>query len=142
MARCPASCKSGLAIALILLSGCGGADPLGRQAISGTVTLNGQPVDNGAIAFEPLDLQKGVGSGANIVGGKYSIPQQQGLTPGKYLVRISSADRSQAEPVEEMPGEAPKMMAKERIPAHWNLKSEQQIEVTADGDHVYDFDIK
>jgi hypothetical protein len=139
---CPAKYVSSLVLAFVALCGCGEDNPLGRKAISGAVTLNGQPLDNGSITFEPVDLNRGVGGGSNIVDGKYSLPEEQGLPPGKYVVRIMSADASQTEPVEEMPGEAPKTLAKERIPPHWNIQSAQQIEVSAEGDNVHNFDVK
>jgi len=126
----------------IALCGCGESDPRGRQTISGTVTLNGQPLDNGAISFEPLDANTGIGAGANITDGSYTVPREQGLPPGEYVVRITSADSAQAEPVEEMPGEAPKTLAKERIPPDWNVQSTHKIQVTIEGDNLHSFDVR
>ncbi|MBI3464850.1 MAG: hypothetical protein HY000_17615 [Planctomycetes bacterium] len=70
------------------------------------------------------------------------MPETQGLPPGKYVVRIMSADAAQTEAAEEIPGEAPKTVAKERIPPHWNTQSAQQIEVSAEGESVHNFDVK
>src|SRR5437868_15173667 len=72
---------------MALIAGCGPANPLGRKALSGTVTLDGKPLERGAIEFHPLE-EGGVQSGALISGGHYSIPAHQGATPGKYRVAI------------------------------------------------------
>ena len=54
--RGSASLACGLAFSLFALLGCGGAeDDLPRQAISGTVTLDGKPLEAGSITFDPAD---------------------------------------------------------------------------------------
>src|SRR3954471_10783533 len=40
--------------AVMALGGCGG-DPLGRHAISGTVTFNGAPLEKGNVSFTPTE---------------------------------------------------------------------------------------
>ena len=43
-------------------------NPLGRKAISGKITLEGTPLEQGRISFEPLEKRKdGITSGAVIV---------------------------------------------------------------------------
>src|SRR5690349_12411989 len=85
-------CVSGVRLVMIVIllaplaPGCAPANPLGRVAIAGKVTLDGQPVETGTIEFAPA--AGGVGSGAKIVSGSYAIEEQKGLPPGKYLVRI------------------------------------------------------
>ena len=74
-----------LGVVLVIVTavaGCG-RNPLGRLAISGKVTLNGRPLEQGTIAFEPTVRQTGVASGSNIVDGSYSIPTEKGLPPGE-----------------------------------------------------------
>ena len=50
------------------LLGCGPGNPLGRKALSGTVTLDGSPLDGGTIEFHPLE--GGVQSGGLIHAGR------------------------------------------------------------------------
>ncbi len=66
-----------------------------RYTLSGTITMpDGKPVPAGEINFEP-DGQagnKGPASMAQIRQGKYSLPKDQGVVGGKYIVRISPFD--------------------------------------------------
>ena len=58
----------GWAVTLMaFIAGCGPANPLGRKALSGTATLDGKPLERGAIEFHPLK-EGGVQSGALISG--------------------------------------------------------------------------
>lgn len=52
--------------------------------MSGTVTLDGQPMEKGCISFTPEDDQAGT-AGSDIEAGRFQIPQ---LKPGKYRVQI------------------------------------------------------
>lgn len=65
--------------------GCGGESE--GVEVQGTVTVNGQPVDNGAITFVPSagGSKKG---GTVIEGGKYTVPASVGLAAGSYKVEI------------------------------------------------------
>jgi len=65
-----------------LLSACGAA----TSTVSGDVTYEGQPVENGEINFLPAD-GKGAPAGTKIVGGKYEV---QGLVPGPKVVQITA----------------------------------------------------
>src|SRR5688572_116279 len=93
-----------LCLAVVLLPGCGGSDGPERYAVSGSVTLDGQPLDSGSILFGP-EGDGGNGGGATITNGEYSIPADSGLVAGKYRVRITSAGGA-TEVQEEMPGDS------------------------------------
>ena len=72
----------------VVLAGCGDSGPRNCE-ITGTVTVDGTPVKEGAISFaitEDGDLP----GGAPIVDGKYSAS----LTPGKKKVHLSAPDTS------------------------------------------------
>jgi hypothetical protein len=133
-----------VAILLLLAGGCGD-NAGGRQEISGTVTLKGQPVDEGFIEFHPLDKpsdpdQLVTKSGALIKDGKYFIPKAQGLVPGKYRVVISSGDKNA--PLTEPGSPGPKnIFSKERIPADYNQKTKQVVEVKKEGPNQFDYPI-
>jgi hypothetical protein len=117
-----------LLLCAAVLLGCGEPNPLGRRAVHGAVTFQGQPVDHGGIQFIPDDLQHGVSSGAMIQAGKYRIKTAEGLPPGSYKVVISSPDRVEKAKAEGPPGEEV-TVARERIPRKYNSKSELKIEV-------------
>jgi hypothetical protein len=114
--------------------GCGGGDPLGRRAISGTVTVDGAPLPQGGISFEPVG--GGVtSSGAVIDRGKYTIPKDKGLPPGKYRVVVNALKpgTGMTLPAGKMPGEAVGPPPEELIPAEWNTNSKNFIEVSDSG---------
>lgn len=89
-------CRSGISLAVIAsaaigLSGCGGSESTGAT-ITGTVTLNGTPIDNGVINFNPI------GSGSTAVApiepnGSYEARMSRslvGIEPGEYSVSIEA----------------------------------------------------
>lgn len=130
-------------IVLILLiglnQGCG-SNPLGRRAVSGQVTLNGVPIESGSIDFQPLQ-GGGVGSGAVITDGSYTIDEEQGLPTGKYKVTVFASDpNAQLLPPGAMPGDElpPSPPPKQVVPPDWN----ETIEVKAEGPVELNFEIK
>jgi hypothetical protein len=124
-------------MALGLAPGCGG-DPLGRQPVSGSVNLDGAPLPKGSIRFQPLE--KGIGTGARVEGGKYAIARKDGLPVGKYLVLINAAATG-ADAQSDAPPGAPPAPPKELIPEDWNEKTEHTIEITS-GKNEHNFDVQ
>lgn len=130
-------------LGLCLLAGCGSGDPLGRKAISGTVTLDGAPVKAGTINFDPKGSGITTSSGANITDGKFAIAQEVGVPPGTYLVRVSIPKPGTGGVFKEntLPGDmlaAPEEMA----PPDWNANSKHEMEVKAEGPFEFKFDIE
>src|SRR5689334_21930419 len=78
-----------LASAALLAAGGCSDNGLGLQAVSGTFTLKGKPVESGMLEFRPATTSNGATytrSGAVIADGKFDIPKDKGLVPGKYKV--------------------------------------------------------
>lgn len=125
----------------LLLTGCGAATTGGNVAISGRVTLKGQPLDRGTITFTSVDPSKQLMTGGQIQNGQFHIPADKGLPPGRYRVRISSPVGG----VEVRPGEAPgesDVLAEERIPPEWGANSQQEVEIKPGERSVtFNFDI-
>ena len=123
---------------LVALTGCG--DSVNRQEVTGEVRLKGKPVEDGVIQFNPVDGQS-TGDGAQIVKGRYRIPKEKGLSPGKYRVSIYAGDgrsgTGDASPDSPFAGTKG---GKERVPAEYNERSTVVKEVTA-GPNTFDFDI-
>jgi hypothetical protein len=124
---------------IVAASGCGPDNPLGRKALSGTVTLDGSPLEKGTIEFQPLD--GGVQSGDLISAGKYFIPAHQGATPGKYRIVIIDTYDTPPLPPGHMPGDDLPPPPKGKIPPLWNSKSQQTIDVTKEGPFKFDFEV-
>ena len=130
-----------LSVALSL--GCGGADD-GRRAVSGTITLKGEALDEGLIEFLPLADGAAAGpatqSGAVITSGAYKIPRDSGLVAGTYKILITSGDGKT--PADGgLPGPTGNIVSLDRIPPEFNVDSQQQVKVTLDGPNVFDFHI-
>ncbi len=126
---------------LALAAGCSD-QYAGRVAVSGKITLQGQPLKAGTISFVPLEKQD-TQSGAPVENGDYSVPRPKGLKPGKYLIQITSGDGKT--PVNEDdaagPGGSTNIVSVDLIPEDWNVKSTRQVDVKADGANKFDFDI-
>ncbi|MBD3673002.1 MAG: carboxypeptidase regulatory-like domain-containing protein [Planctomycetaceae bacterium] len=117
--------------------GCGSSDSLNRQAVTGEIQFEGSPIPEGTIEFSPVG--EGTSSGAVIQEGKFSIPEEKGLPPGEYLVRIS-AYNPDAEPV-AMPGES-NNVAEEIIPPKYNTESDVKFTVEAGAENVFTLNIE
>jgi hypothetical protein len=127
-------------ISLLFVSGCGPKSD--RHAVSGKVTLNGAALDEGEIRFASAGGEKISASGTHIANGEYQIPQEKGLRAGTYRVEISAPDNSKPPVSYSAPGQPrTPATAAERIPAEYNDKSKKTIDVTADGDNHFEFDI-
>jgi hypothetical protein len=82
-----------LILILIFAAGCGPTGPT-RAEVSGTVTYNGQPVEQGAISFFPAPGVVGPEAGGEIKNGKYFIPRKTGPVVGKNRVELRSFQKS------------------------------------------------
>ncbi len=123
-----------------LFIGCGPENPLGRKAVSGQVTLDGGPLEQGNIELHPLS-EGGVQSGGVISGGSYSIPAHQGVTPGKYRVSIIDFVPTPPLPPGHMPGDDLPPSPPPKVPPEWNSDSQKTIEVSESGPYTFDFKI-
>jgi len=58
------------------------------------VTLDGQPVETGSIAFRPKGQTKGPSAGGTIQDGAYSIDRAQGPVVGTMRVEINATRKT------------------------------------------------
>jgi hypothetical protein len=124
----------------IVLAGCGPHSD--RLPVSGKITLDGAPIDSGAIRFSSTGTQKMMSSGAAVNHGQYSIPAEKGLPPGTYLIAISAPDTSGKMIAARAPdGRQVGLAPAERVPDEYNSDSKKTVEVVAAGDNHFDFDI-
>ncbi len=128
------------AVFLLALAGCGDDNPLGRLPINGEVTLNGAPLKDGVIEFQPVGDEP-TSAGGSIVDGKYEFTAEQGLAPGKYHVFITAADPDESAPPIEAPGESRKLRP-DLIPPEYNIESTLIREVKAGQENKFDFPIQ
>ena len=128
---------------VMVAPGCSGpGDDLPREAVWGTVTVDGKPLASGAIRFTPVEGGTTSG-GSPITDGKYSISREQGLVPGSYKVAVNSASTKTestkpAEPGRPVRSERPK----ETLPMKYNAKSILSAEVKKGGSNSFTFELQ
>lgn len=115
--------------AVALAVGCAKSDrpPLGR--VTGTVTLDGQPLAAALVAFTPEGRGR-TSLGTTDAAGRYSLSYLReiaGANVGRHVVRIMTAN-------EENGG-------RERLPARYHRRSELVADVQA-GDNTIDFPLR
>jgi hypothetical protein len=126
------------------LAGCSKAyDGEQRFPISGRVTVDGQPVDLGVIAFIPQAVGEGKGrvAGAPIRDGVYSVPEEKGPTAAAYKVQIHWNKRTGRRIPNPMDPENLMDELTEGLPAKYHTSTELTAQVSAD-QTTFDFDLK
>jgi len=120
-------------IPVLFFAGCGDSGPE-RGEVTGTVTLDGQPLAEATVEFQP---QEGAPSyGETDAQGRYRLgytPEKPGAVVGKHTVSITTG-RMKGPPgsQEEVP---------ERVPPEYNTESTVTREVQP-GENVFDFPIQ
>jgi hypothetical protein len=130
------------AIACLVPAGCGRREYTGerRYAISGKVTVDGQPMGMGVISFLPQD-EGGRVSGGPIAEGAYNVPEAKGPNAGRYRVEIhwnKLTGRKIPNPMD--PGAMIDEMM-EGLPAKYHTNSELTAEV-APKQTTFNFDLQ
>ena len=132
-------CSLGLCV---LFAGCGGRGYSGDQRfpLSGKVTYDGQPIDWGSVSFIPQAGDKQRASGGVIADGTYSVPEEKGVTAGKYRIEIHwgklTGKQVKAQDSEDVVDERI-----EGLPDRFHKNSELTVEVPS-ADNTYSFDLK
>lgn len=133
----------GIAVVLVSLAMTGCSDPntQKRGEVTGTVTLDGQPVEDAAISFFPVGSTSGPSAGGKIVNGKYHVPQAQGPVIGDNRVEFNGAKKT-GKKIKDRFGEE---MTQDQIvplfPDKYNIQSKEQVRIEA-GPNSYNFDLK
>lgn len=76
---------------LAAFAGCSRSD--GRLQVSGTVSLDGNPLPNGSVMFFPTEPGM-TPNGATISNGRFALGGAAGIQPGAYRVEIRSYTQS------------------------------------------------
>jgi hypothetical protein len=124
--------------------------------VSGTVTLDGQPLENALVTFTPEGGGRGA-SGVTDASGKYLLATagQAGAVPGTHRVTVTTLNQGQATNMADVPSDSEAYMkqatgvdtsaydkaeTQEKIPAKYNTESTLVKEVTA-GTNVIDLQL-
>jgi hypothetical protein len=125
------------------LSGCGGA--AGGVAVTGTVTLDEQPLADAVVTFYPEGETAGLGGAARTgADGRYTLTAARGggLPPGEYTVVISRPLRPDGTPP---PPNVPPIEsdARETLPATYSSRDASTLKRTVSKDtKSYDFPLR
>lgn len=83
-----------LCLCVISAVGCSKKPEYQRAAASGTVTLDGKPLEEGTITIFPDVKVKGILVHTKIVGGKFSFKKEEGPSVGKQRVSITATKKT------------------------------------------------
>jgi hypothetical protein len=128
-----------------LMAGCSGSrDDLPREPVSGTVTMDGQALAEGAIQFTPAAGSGGpaISHTAPIENGQFSIPRADGLVPGSYKVSISAVPVKRDTRIQATFGKKKATPFKELIPAKYNTKTILTGEIKRGGASGLKYDLQ
>jgi len=78
------------ALGAVCLLGCSGENFDNRQAVEGTVTIDGRPLPKALISFIPTDRTQGPKATGVVVDGRYVIERADGPCPGEFVVKIEA----------------------------------------------------
>lgn len=115
--------------------GCG-AEGGSQTSVKGRVSLDGQPIDQGAIHFMAT-ASKGKNFSGAIANGEYALPAKESPTPGTYRVELhwtkktGKKVRDGAISVDE---------TAEGMPAKFNKESNLSAEIKA-GENLLNYDV-
>ena len=129
----------GFVILGLATCGCGPNGPNVAE-VTGTVTLDGQPLEGAEIEFQPIDIPNGSPSySINRTGpdGEYSLQYNdtlKGAMVGEHKVRITTFQQISTD---EGGGEIPEQLGPE-----YNTKTELTATVKAGKSNVCNFDLK
>jgi hypothetical protein len=130
-----------LAALLVLSTGCD-SGPYKTARVSGRVTLNGSPLADAAVTFQPVATKgkdPGPGSGGvTDADGRYTLTlvgkTTRGAVVGKHKVLITMYQKD--DPADDRPKPV------KRLPKRYNSKTELQFEVPSGGSDSADFNLK
>jgi hypothetical protein len=131
-------------VGFALATGCESTTEGGRREVTGSVTFNGQPVEEGQIVFEPEAPGARMATG-QIKGGKYHIEPKFGPSDGSYLVRIDGYRKKKVGNMLPNPnarGSDTDVVSEQYLPAEYNTRTTLRIDIAADGENVHDFELK
>jgi len=137
-----------------LLLGCGPTVPPPPELpdlvpCTGTVTLDGQPLDGAAVMFMPAG-NSGYGAvGGTDAQGKYSANTatgqvvHNGVVPGEYKVVISRLVKADGTPIKIDPKTPPAMQGgRQSLPGKYASPVQTTLRATVTAGKTYDFDLK
>ena len=116
-----------VALAVLLLQGCGGSDETATYPVTGSVSLAGKPIEEGCIVFDPVDGQGGSAMGS-IENGKFTAE----VPAGEKILRINADQET------EQKDEYGELITISLIPDKYDSESELRRTVTPTDENNFD----
>ena len=133
------SCLLFAAVVALTLVGC--SSDSDRSRVQGEVSYNGEPVDDGGIAFIPDGQgESQARATGEIVDGHYAFDSKRGPYPGNYRVEIYW-NKKTGRTIKSRASGATKDERKQAIPAKYNQRTELKVEIKP-GRNTHDFHLK
>ena len=132
---------------VLLLVGCG-SKPEGplRASVTGSVTLDGEPLKAGVVRFQPVEETSGPQTSINIVDGKFDVDEQSGPVVGQHRVEIESSDdggyaMDDEEAFKKLQEQGIRKIEVVKVPPQYNTRSTLQETVAEEGPNTFKFDL-
>ncbi len=120
-----------------MLGGCSDDDPYDRVSVSGNVTYQGRPVEEGKIRFSAKPGTTAPVVVENITDGRYATTKSGGVPVGQYRVEIRSYDPDAPFPKTPEDPRRPQL-----LPEKHNTQSKMEFSVEAgQGDITKNFEL-
>lgn len=136
--RCWQILTLAVAIVGLVCSGCSSEDPQ-RQAVRGTVTLDGQPVSGVVLVFAPTGGNQ-IGATTEATDGEFSLHRATGPSVGKHFVTVDVIEPD-LEEYEQLRRAGKRPLSSLRIPARYSKLGVLHADVQADTENVYNFNL-
>jgi hypothetical protein len=125
-----------VALVVVLACGCSGSSPQ-RAPVSGTVKVDGRPLERGVITFIPVEGTQGPGAGGEITDGEFALDQAAGAVVGTNRIEIRGF-RKTGRKINVMGSTIDEEI--QAVPAEYNDKSTLTRPIN-DGANGLDFDL-
>ena len=104
------------------------------------VTLDGQPLTEGAVSFQPI--AQGPSAGGTIRDGRFTIERAAGPSPGEYRVEILAYQLTGRQvPDSDFPGKMTDEL-KQVIPDRYNTDTELTVNVSAEKENHFNWELE
>ena len=132
-----------LGLMVASITGCGGSGDVAKTVISGAVSYDGQPIEDGTIRFVPTKDTRAPVSAAQIQNGRYSADARGGVPVGTYRVEIEAFRTDPKAPPGADTGGLEGPPPEQFIPEKYNRQSELELTLEpAGGPITRDFELK
>jgi len=121
----------------LAMLGCGSD----RHGLTGKVTLDGQPLEDGSISFRPVGDTAGPTAGATISGGEFRVEPNAGTLPGEFRVEITASRKTGEQMYDDLRGGTVEVH-RQFLPARYNSASELTATVSESGPNQFQFDLQ